>query len=841
MVDRAAIEGWCLQGGLPQEIEFFDALVDDGGRFTAVEGQHWDFKEHWPFSYSDSYFGGIARLICAFSNSSGGVIVFGVHDETRLGGKNKVRVNIDKLLLSFEQLTGSVFEYDFRNYPGKSESDQVDALLIKPRPRHKRPFVFKRMLHSYGAGVIWVRVGNEVVRAQPQNFAELFLSESATGIEGSIPPSTAQIRKFIGRAEAMVELFDWLQNSDEPRTYLFGKGGSGKTMIAREFARLVKSSGSELQVEREDRIDIVVFLSAKERELISLSAEVSIVEEPDFYDEASLLRSIITHSGGDLDVKIEDEDQLARLRKTIVEYFNSFSYLIVIDDIDTLTTKGIDPGADFLYRTLSRAKKRSKILYTTRNAPSQSILNSIEVPGLDGDDYSQFVDECVARFRAPVPDKDFVENRLPKLSERRPLVIESIIALARTSGGFQGAERLFTQNVGDNIRDYVFSREWDSLSNGLERPLLAALADLNRPSTFEDLKIVLQSNDSTIRDAIGAVREMFLTVDDAGENTLYSLAPLTRIFVNGRKGSLSLYPAVKVRVQNFKKSIKTTSPEVARVIARVRALVPLRFSYHNIENLRAALSLVRSSDFPERVTEDPAFRSLKGYVEAIQAKPDMAAVRESFLFAVQMKYEPEFDELMAWFNAEKESNTLEDHLFNIMNTVISGRRYSEDEKVSMISRKATTAYHFARQKVHSEPEAAVSGFRDSLLLHFRAFKMNANTGSSMLGVSEKYARNTFEQWLRLVESHGKWEPILAVVDLEKESDGYLDAIARPFITYIEKLTQSAHFAAEKGRVNNAVRKLISQGFDQRKWMDTTIVPEIMRALGHLRDATTSRK
>lgn len=235
----------------------------------------------------------------------------------------------------------------------------------------------------------------------------------------------------------------------------------------------------------------------------------------------------------------------------------------------------------------------------------------IDVPGLFGEDYLRFVDECVTRFRTPKPNKDFRDTTLPILSERRPLVIESIVALANTAGGFEGAERLFTQNVGDNVRDYVFSREWDSLSNGLERPLLAALADLERPTTFDDLKVVLQSNDSSICDAIGGVREVFLSVDEAGDNALYSLAPLTRAFVNPKKGTLSLYLAIKVRVQNFKRSIKLTSPEIARVVARVRALVPLRFATHDSDRLREALNIVRGFDLPESTTEDSVFRSLE--------------------------------------------------------------------------------------------------------------------------------------------------------------------------------------------------------------------------------------
>ena len=53
-------------GVLPENGEaVLSKLLEEDGRYTAQEGQHWDFKREWPFSYSDSYFGGIARLICA--------------------------------------------------------------------------------------------------------------------------------------------------------------------------------------------------------------------------------------------------------------------------------------------------------------------------------------------------------------------------------------------------------------------------------------------------------------------------------------------------------------------------------------------------------------------------------------------------------------------------------------------------------------------------------------------------------------------------------------------------------------------------------------------------------
>ena len=135
-------------------------MTDDGSKFTDIEGQFWDFKEEWPFSYSDGYFGGICRLICAFANSNGGLIVFGVSDKTRLAGKNKVRPNLDKLLLAFEQLTGEKFNYDLKNYADLPEIGTVDVLLIRPRDRAAKPLTFKRTIESYRETVIWLRASN---------------------------------------------------------------------------------------------------------------------------------------------------------------------------------------------------------------------------------------------------------------------------------------------------------------------------------------------------------------------------------------------------------------------------------------------------------------------------------------------------------------------------------------------------------------------------------------------------------------------------------------------------------------------------------------------------------
>jgi hypothetical protein len=205
-----------------------------------------------------------------------------------------------------------------------------------------------------------------------------------------------------------------------------------------------------------------------------------------------------------------------------------------------------------------------------------------------------------------------------------------------------------------------------------------------------------------------------------------------------------------------------------------------------------------------------------------------------------MRHEPEIEELMAWFSAEKESQSLGEDLFIIMDTVISGRRYSEEEKIGMLSRKGTTTYILARQKVHIDTEAALKTFRESLLLHLITFKLNAQSGSRMLDTSEKYARNTAQQWLQIIFEGNKWEVLIALLDLERECEGYLDPIAEPFMSYFRKLLRSAWFPSEKARINSEARRLQSSIASSKKWMDPSVLPRVLSEINLVAEATRIR-
>ena len=482
----------------------------------------------------------------------------------------------------------------------------------------------------------------------------------------------------------------------------------------------------------------------------------------------------------------------------------------------------------------------SKIVYTLRNAPSQLMTNSIEVPGLFGADYTEFVEECSQEFKVPPPSSEFRDGVLVNMSERRPLVIESVIALVRTSGSYKRAAELFEQHAGEQIRDYVFSREWDALSKeSAARSVLAALSDLNQPTDFSQLETVLQINPSRLQDAIGEVREMFLKVDQAGDNALFSLAPLTRQFVASKKDSLQYYSVIRERVKTFKRNVYISNPQVAAEVLRVERLIPPRYMEHSKENSEEAWKIVTDSKLPPRVTEDPLFRSLYGYVAAACTPPRLTEARSGFEYAVQMKFEPEFRYLLAWFAAEKESGVLDRWCERIADIVISGKKYSESEKIEMISRKASSLYVRGRDRLNTDYTEAVQSFREALGLHLRAFRLNCLSANPMAEVSERFARNTMFTLFHISPKDAPWEIIDEIRTLAEGKDLNLDPIESPLVEFLNTTVVNAKRLDIVNRTRARLRSLLEGLSRKELWLANNSCQRVMDSIKNT-ESTLSR-
>src|ERR1019366_1268914 len=161
-------------GELPLEKQsLLGALTQSDGTYVQQEGLIWDFKREWPFSYSDGYFAAIARLICAFANSHGGLIIFGVHDEKRTGGHNRVATNLDKMQQALSQLLTEQPKLILKRY-GAGTATAIDVLLVFANDSTVLPIRFKKALGQYKAGTIWVRQSHEVIEAEPRHISLLY-------------------------------------------------------------------------------------------------------------------------------------------------------------------------------------------------------------------------------------------------------------------------------------------------------------------------------------------------------------------------------------------------------------------------------------------------------------------------------------------------------------------------------------------------------------------------------------------------------------------------------------------------------------------------------------------
>ena len=144
----------------------------------------------------------------------------------------------------------------------------------------------------------------------------------------------------------------------------------------------------------------------------------------------------------------------------------------------------------------------SAIVIINIDAPERtSIANSIEVPDLIPGEYEEFVTVCASQFNGPPPEPLFITGTIAQISERRPLVVESIIALRRGAGTYENAAQLFEDESGEDVRSYVFKREWNSLiSENYGRYVLAVLALYNAPMAFDDIAVLTQYEASRVGD-----------------------------------------------------------------------------------------------------------------------------------------------------------------------------------------------------------------------------------------------------------------------------------------------------------------------------------------------------
>ncbi|MGO7790846.1 ATP-binding protein [Rhizobium ruizarguesonis] len=707
-------------GDAPDGEEAIALLTDEYGKFVVDEGPLHDYKDEYPFSSSDHYFGGILRLICAFHNSYGGVIIFGVHDKTRLGGKNRVLIDSEKINRKLREILCRPLEISTSRV--ETAGGPVDLLIVPPRWTMIPPIYTMKDVGDYKKGKIYLRRGAEVLTATGGDLSFLYghrasaFGEQETvdlSVPSSLPPSPATIEEFVGRFTVVERIIAWITASRDPRLFLWGQGGSGKSTIAYECATLLADSGGTLKNKNGNKLDRVLYISGKATYLDPTTGKIQNTASRDFDNAEDIYRTILALSNWTEPEKLETYTK-DELLDALAELFELEAQLIVIDDVDTLTTSKKDAGMEELFVTLTRARSGTKVLYTQRGFPSFAPNASVEVPGLTDGEFQQFLALCCTKFKVPPPGADDA-NSIKMGSERRPLAIETMVGMRRLTATYTDALRRWKENSSE-ARQYLFNREYQQLNtDDRGRHLLATLAIFNAPQSAETLRSILQFSPEQLEDAIAETRDMFLTVtsSDGIKGDLFSIGPATRLFIEENSKQLDRYSSIEARVQHFKDASKHTPASFIPLIDR--AARNLRTG-----NINDAISLLSRRDLPSAFKEHPEVQALLGESYAMLTPPNVTDARKCFESAFSLGHR-RYQMYLAWLELEKTNRTEFKNGIEVCMKVVGSTGFDAKTKASFLRRLAKYQSMLANETELASPQESVRLRQDSVINNLKAY------------------------------------------------------------------------------------------------------------------------
>ncbi|PCK77484.1 hypothetical protein [Rhizobium sophoriradicis] len=709
---------------------------DDEARFHSQESYVLDYKETIPSNFTEPYGAGFIRLALGFHNSFGGVIVVGVKDRSLTVEGVAIPFDVESFNRALTDFAAINVECLSKVYRVPGEADKHVAVILVPKRTLAIPARLKRDVAKYRSGSLWVRDRHEVLHAEPRHLALLYSTrtqfpsdgdeESRFPVHRSFPPSPATMKEFINRGDLLATLWNWFVAGENPRLYLHGPGGSGKSTLGFEFARILAEHGHDVRSGAGDRLDYVIFISGKETELNPLSGKEQSFALRQFSTAREEFVQIIYHSGM---MALNDawEATDPEIMATLDELFREFSGLIVIDDIDSLSRRKLETGEESLLIKAVLAKKRTRILYTLRYPPQHALTSSVSVPGLDEEsEFFDFLDVCCKQFGVPHPQAE-ITHQIATETNLLPLLIETVIGLRRFCSNYSEALSLFREKGGDDARRYLYQREYDRLDRqGKSRHVLGALYLIEKPISFAVLASLFQFTPEQIRDALSECASVFLstTEDEQGE-TVYQLTPPCVPFIRLASEQLPHFEMIRAKVRYFNGTGSGYTPEVAAVLSNLQVMIREK-RYDDMRKLGESFSI------NDVVLANPRVLALLGQANAELGPDYKEKARAYFRQAEGIGYHDIFM-MRRWYNMEFTYNLPEAE--RICGKMIDASSNNPRALSEFWSKRGQCHFARATSLATSSREKALLSLRDSIVNYFEGWwiaataRIDASEGS----------------------------------------------------------------------------------------------------------------
>ena len=757
-----------------------------------------DYKAEFPFSMSDSFGVSIIRLAMGFYNSFGGFIVFGVEDKNRSTGKNSVVVDIERLNKKVCEVCSTPISMKHYSVPTLG----IDIVLVPKRARNQSPAYLKKDFGKYLENTVWFRQDQQVLKISGNNAHFIFSDRSRESdklqsiekVTNWFPASRATIEEFVGRIAILVKLHEWLLKRRGTAMYLWGRGGSGKTKIAYEFAEILRLFPEVNLLANKSQIDRVIFLSAKKMELNSHSGEIIDIERSiDFSSERELIEAIILnteYSNKLTDLRISNDALEEHLFNAVKEE----NIFLVLDDVDTISTDGKSPGIDIIIEAFSYAGNGSKVLITQRNKPNSG--RSQKVPGFSkAEEYNEFVKQCCEKFEENNSLSNSDLEALYEASEGIPLITETIIGLRKSAPNWIRAIESYNEYRGEAARKYLHSREYHALKGPRSKFLLLGLSLFKKPASFEDLKFILKSTDSQLEEALSEAASMFINrIQSKSGDDLYVLTETATHFLREVAEENNRFATIKERYKlritgKFPDPKKELSDQIKKIQSNVR-----KQKYEN------ALRLIEEIVEPKFIN-DIHFIAVKALYYSKMEPANVPEARRAFSDCMECGH---FD-LEVYRSITQMESDNERHNFIIDKICPFVIKKAKDKNIvsEFYSKSAYSKIMISNELLAIEEDKAIQFISESIQENWLALKNNNNEYHK-----GSIQRNIKASAWKLVEASlgignkGQNITVKVMIELGKDPDFDHSYLAQPLFSFSRelwtKMNESSVPIAEQG-------------------------------------------
>ncbi len=259
-------------------------------------------------------------------------------------------------------------------------------------------------------------------------------------------------------------------------------------------------------------IDRVIWLGAKPETWSGSKGTFVKSSRVDFKNISEALVQLLAESGCPPE-QVPDSPSLDELLRLGVEHLSAFNYLIVLDNLDSLSDADQQLMLHLMVQLCSSSKTKA-ILTARRNLGATTTIVTY-LSGLNKEDFTKFVSDKWRQLKlsADASISQQTVNALYDASNGSPLFALSILRLVSLGDSIKGAIDNWKGADGEAVRKAAFQREIGRLK-GNEARVFLVLSYLERASV-DEIAVILKLNRYEVQNALEALQGFSMTTTEA--------------------------------------------------------------------------------------------------------------------------------------------------------------------------------------------------------------------------------------------------------------------------------------------------------------------------------------